>query len=201
MPRRGSGTGSEPDRGEGREVIVPEVLPAHGRLDAAGAESVSIRLVQQAAEGLRAMKTQGVIATALAIGEYLLQTFYAGDLRVLAMVGRGHASVQELASGGHLGVSGSSVWEYLAFVPYVRALPAASLHAKPYAFHREVLVLEDVNQQVSLVIEAIDSGWDRATLRSARSMGYFRPDRGRGGGGGPTPSTWRRGRCRARRGT
>ncbi len=132
------------ERPGGASKLLPgEAAPDDALIDLAVAELNQIHRMK----GLEA---------ALAIGEYLAQTFFDGDPELFATHERGHASFRALSQREELNLSASSLWTSVAVLQQVRSLPPQLGARLSISHHRRLLVVKDPASKARLARSTVD---------------------------------------------
>lgn len=140
---------------EGAETSA--ALPGHG-------EIVSDLVDQAVGELNRLYRAKG-LETALAVGQYVLATFFNGDTANFRSGGNGHISFRELGKREDLQVSWQFIWNSVAVVAQFRQLPANVAEALPLSHHKLLLPVKDAEQKVLLASAAMNEGLSKEALQ------------------------------------
>jgi hypothetical protein len=161
--------------GEHSGQAVALVLP--------GETTVDNDLVNQAVQEVNRIHTVKGLEAALALGEYLLATFFAGDLAAFGKRGKKHASFRALADREDLAVAHTTLWYSVAVLDQLRQLPADIGSALPMSHHRLLLPVKDEKAKLALAQEAVDQKLGKREMedrvRSVREQG--KPNAGKAG--------------------
>jgi len=128
-------------------------LPAATEVDAA--------LVDQAVADLNAIYASKGIETARALGEYVVDRFFGGDVDTATRFGASgarHRSFRALAERDDLHVSHAHLWVSVRVLGQLRQLPPDVASALPLSHHRRLLAIHDEETKVRLAEEAVRSG-------------------------------------------
>ena len=123
-----------------------------------GEAAVDEALVSEAVQKINQIHENGALETARAMGEYLLATFFDGDLDGFRAKEKKHASFRALAEQEALTVGHSALWYSVAVLGQLRQLPAEVGAALPMSHHRLLLPVKDVKTKVKLANQALKSG-------------------------------------------
>lgn len=105
---------------------------------------------------LRSLYRGGAFQTAVSIGEYVAERFFAGSTHRLASAGKAHPSIRRLAKHGNLGFSAATLWTALAVTEQARHLPAGLASALSLEHHRLLVAVRDPEQKALLARAAVD---------------------------------------------
>jgi hypothetical protein len=134
-------------------VEVPLPLP--------GATEVDAALVDQAVADLNAIYASKGIETARALGEYVVDRFFGGDVDEatgFGPSGERHRSFRALAERDDLHVSHAHLWVSVRVLAQLRQLPDEVASALPLSHHRRLLAIHDEETKVRLAEEAVRNG-------------------------------------------
>ena len=165
------------------ELLQPGVLPGDYTLDRA--------LVDRAVADLNALYTEKAMETAVAIGTYVLDNFFEGDIWAFAQRRRAHLSFRELSSHPDLQLDHVYLYRAVKLVEQLTALPEGVTQHLSYSHHVELLPLRRVDSKARLARRAIERGWTVRQLRTEVRAARKREVGGRTGRP-PLPS-WHRG--------
>jgi hypothetical protein len=112
-------------------------------------------LLDRAVEHINGIYTAHGLRVARELGEYLVETFFGGDLDAAREQGRGHASWRALASRSDLLVSHSHLWSTVQVLDQLRRLPDDIGSSLSMSHHRRLLVVKDEEARAKLAKEAV----------------------------------------------
>ncbi len=121
-------------------------LPGQSKMDKA--------LVDQAVEDLNAMYTAKGLELARAMGEYVLENFFGGDLTNLQK-DQSHVSWRALAQRKDLRMSYSTLWSSVAVLGQLRTLPEDVGEALTVSHHRRLVAITDTNAKLRIAKKAV----------------------------------------------
>lgn len=165
------------------ELLQPGTLPGDTTLDR--------RLVDRAVADLNALYTQRAMETAVAIGTYVLDNFFGGDIWAFAQRRRAHLSFRELSSHPDLQLDHVYLYRAVKLVEQLTALPEGVTEHLSYSHHVELLPLRRVDNKARLARRAIERGWTVRQLRAEVRVARKREVGGRTGR--PPLPAWHRG--------
>ena len=149
-PRRKAKAGTEVAEFPPGEILT-KPLPGEDAIDNA--------LVSQAFERIREITTAKGLETAKAIGEFLIETFFAGDLAKFAARNKKHASFKALGERmSDLTISQTFLWYSVAVVGQLQQMPTEVGEALPMSHHRLLMPIKDEAVKLSLAKEALSEG-------------------------------------------
>lgn len=148
---------------EPKTTIVKATLP--------GQAEVNSKLLDEAVEDLnRLYRTKG-LETARAVGEYVLETFFEGDVDNFRTAGTKHVSFRNLAKREDLQLSYLFIWNSVAVVDQLRLLPEKIAEALPLSHHKLLLPVKDEKKKVQLAEAAVNQKLSkRAFVKSVREV-------------------------------
>ena len=159
-------------------VLPPiRVLPGEAEVDDA--------LVAGAVAEINRLHLQKTLETVRELGEYLLQTFFAGDIAAFEERGEKHASFRAVSAHGGLRVSHTTLWYAVKIIPHLRALPPAVAEALPLSHHRILVHVKDPSLKQELAMRAAREGLNKQALAEAARA--VRPSLQAGGARGRKP--------------
>jgi hypothetical protein len=134
----------------------PDLLPAPAALPALpGAIELAPELLDRAVGDINRIYSAHGLRTARELGEYLVATFFAGDLDAALTRARAHVTWRALADREDLLVSHSHLWSCVQVLDQLRRLPADVGAALPLSHHRRLLALRDDGARARLAEEAV----------------------------------------------
>ncbi len=124
-----------------------------------GEDAIDNALVSQAFERIREITTAKGLETAKAIGEFLIETFFAGDLAKFTARNKKHASFKALGERmSDLTISQTFLWYSVAVVGQLQQMPTEVGEALPMSHHRLLMPIKDEAVKLSLAKEALSEG-------------------------------------------
>jgi len=129
------------------DVTVDVALP--------GATELAPDLLDRAVEDINRIYRAHGLATARAIGEYVVTAFFAGDLDAALRRSRSHATWRALAGREDLLVSHSHLWSCVQVLDQLRRLPDDIGEALSISHHRRLLTLRDEEARTRLAEAAV----------------------------------------------
>lgn len=129
-----------------------------------GEDRCEERLLHQAVAELNHIYTRSGLETARRVGQYLLTTFFNGDLRAFHNRYRRHVTFRKLAEQSELRLSYSFLWYAVAVVGQLEAMPREIGNALPLAHHRLLLPVRDPELKLRLAKEAVNRGLSKREL-------------------------------------
>ena len=132
-------------------AAAPEVL------DLPGATKVDDKLVDSAVEEINRLHSAKGLELARAMGEYLVKTFFGGDLDNFG-VEKSHASWRALANREDLQVSHSTLWFSVAILAQLRQLPEDVGTALSVSHHRLLVPVRDPKAKERVARKAVEQG-------------------------------------------
>ncbi|MFZ5479075.1 MAG: hypothetical protein ACOZNI_20060 [Myxococcota bacterium] len=167
-------------------VHVPEVLgPPRRPLPGEGA--VEDLLLHRAAQEINRLYARGTLETACRVGEYVLDTFFDGDLELFRSRKRKHATYAALCRSGLVQVTPSFVWYCVHLDAQRELFPAATAEALSISHHKLLVHVQDVPLKQELAEEAVREGLTRDGL-AERIEARKRPHVGGRRGRPPAPA-------------
>ena len=138
------------------EQVAPKPLP--------GEKAVDSVLVQSAVQRINEIHRNKGIETARAIGEYLLDAFFDGDVTAFRSKGKKHASLRALAVRDDVAVSYTVIWYSIAVLEVLRQLPADIGAALPLSHHRLLVHVKDEDLRRELAEVAVEDDLTKRQL-------------------------------------
>lgn len=164
-----------------QDGIDPDALvPLEGLLP--GEEQADEELIARAVEDLNRIHRESALQLALQMGEYLLATFFAGDLSRFHQRSGSHVSFRRLAASNDLQFSPSFLYTSVAIVEQLEQLPPTLAEQLPLSHHRLLLPVKDPSLKSKLALRAVRSGLSKRELAqevkaARRRPGLARPGR------------------------
>ena len=140
-----------------QQGVIAVVLPGEVAVD----EALIVEAVQ---EINRIHRAKGLEA-ARAIGEFLLATFFDGDIANAKSKQKKHLSFRALAARDDLNVSKTDLWYSVAILDQLRHLPTNIGDALPESHHRLLTAIKDVKIKAKLATEAVDQHLGKRELQ------------------------------------
>ena len=153
-----------------------------------GEDKVRGDLVNQAVSDINRIYVTKGLEAARGIGDYVLRTFFAGDVESFRCRERKHASFRELAERKDLRVSHVFLWNCVAVTEQLKALPNDIANALPVSHHKLLLPVHDEKAKVTLARKAVRE--NLTTQQLAVEIRRLRKQKSNGGtrrGRPPTP--------------
>ena len=135
---------------------IMKLLP--GELD------VDEALVATAVVEIRRIHRTGVLHTALAVGEYVVRTFFDGDLELFRAREAGHVSYARLAEDPELGMKAAGLWTAVNLLGQREVLGKALTEQLSLSHHRVLLSVKDEERKRELAELVLEEGLDREAL-------------------------------------
>lgn len=129
-----------------------------------GQQSADDELIDRAVEELNRLHRESSLRLARRIGEYLLRTFFGGDLERFRRCSVSHVSFRRLASRDDLDFSASFLCTSVAVVEQCRQLPAAIAEQLPLSHHRLLIPVKDLELKTKLAHLAAREGLSKRQL-------------------------------------
>ena len=150
-----------------------------------GEAKVDKRLVTRAVAEINRRHAAGGTATALSIGEFILETFFGDDPAAFKERGKEHLSFRLLAERLEIQeefkISHVKLWNMVTLVGQYRMLPEATASALSLSHHRLLFPLQDKKKK-SLATKAVQGNWTRSKLEDE-----IRKNRAKEGKAGSSP--------------
>lgn len=129
-----------------------------------GERGVDADLLDTAVREINRLYITKGLETYLAIGGYVLQTFFGGDPESFRQRGDRHVTFRLLAQREDLHLSYSSIAKAVGVVGQITLLPEPVAAALPYTHHTVLLPIRDPGAKVELAERAADEGWPSRRL-------------------------------------
>ena len=107
------------------------------------------------------------LETAKAIGEYLLETFFDGDLEAIHDRSHNSHSFRKLAKREDLYPKAPFLYQSVALLGQLRVLPKNIGEALPFSHHRLLLPIKDPVKKTELASRAVEEGMSWTELNSS----------------------------------
>jgi hypothetical protein len=125
-----------------------------------GIEKIDKGLLSEAVSELNRLYAAKSVETSCAIGEYILDRFFEGDMGIFNEWGGKHQTFGELirmAQGENspLHISASGLWYSVRILEQVKALPKEIAMALPVTHHRMLVPIKDAKTKLKLAKEAV----------------------------------------------
>jgi hypothetical protein len=138
------------------DVTDNTALTAEAALPALpGAAALAPELLDRAVDDINRLYRAHGLETARAIGEYVVATFFAGDLDAALGRARSHATWRALADRDDLLVSHSHLWSCVQVLEQRRRLPEGVGAALSISHHRRLLSVRDTEARARLAEAAV----------------------------------------------
>lgn len=129
-----------------------------------GEMDVDEALVERAVAEIHRVRRVGALHTALAIGEYVVATFFDSDLQLFRVREGDHVSYRRLAAHPDLGMPPSALWTAVNLVSQRDVLGVALTETLSLSHHRVLLSVKDEERKLELAELAAREGFDRDQL-------------------------------------
>ena len=127
----------------------------------------SERVIDEAVRRINHIYTVGGLETAKTIGEYLLETFFDGDLEAIRDRSHNNHSFRKLAEREDLYPSATFLYTSVAVLDQLRVLPENVAEALPLSHHRLLLPIKDPEQKKTLAASAVERRMNCKQLNSS----------------------------------
>ncbi len=104
------------------------------------------------------------LETYIAIGKYVLDTFFEGDFTLFRSRGRSDPNMKALAARDDLMVSATTLWRSVAVLEQSRQLPGEVARELSISHHLELLRVKDEEDKENLARSAVEEGMSRGRL-------------------------------------
>lgn len=141
-------------------------MPNDHRRELTRAPDPGDELISEAVREINRIYTVKTLETYLAIGRYLLKTFFDNDFEVFRSKGRSDPNMKALAARLDLLVSSTTLWRSVAVLEQSRQLPRAVASELTFSHHVELLGVKDEGTRERLARSAVEERWSRRGLRS-----------------------------------
>ncbi|MDD5305915.1 MAG: hypothetical protein PHU25_01205 [Deltaproteobacteria bacterium] len=140
---------------ESAEEVAPPDLPGIGNVEKS--------LLNTAVGEINRLYAAKSVETACAVGEYILKTFFKGDMDNFNEWGNKHETFGELLSMAQgedspLHISSSGLWYSVRILEQVKALPQEIAMALPGTHHRMLVPVKDEKKKLQLAKMAVSKG-------------------------------------------
>jgi hypothetical protein len=139
-----------------REPLSRDQLPGGTVIDSLALDRAVIKIA--------GIYTKRGLETAISIGRYVLDTFFAGDFESFRREGKKHVTFRALAERSDLCVSHSFIWYAVAVLEQLQTLPVEIGWALQFSHHKLLLPLKDREIKVRLAREAVVEKMSKRTL-------------------------------------
>jgi hypothetical protein len=140
-------------------------------------------LIDKAIDDLNTLYTRKGLETAEAIGDYILQAFFEGDIDNYNQFGRKHATFKALTEHDGLQFSASYLWFAVTVSEQVKFLRANGITDDlPLSHHRLLVAVKDNDKKLALAQRAVEKGMSKRAFETA-----VRKKRGSAGGSSGRP--------------
>ena len=166
---------------DNKDVLVPYRIPGAAPT-LSGECEVDEELLEEAVTSINRIYVAKGLETARALGKYLVETFFGGDIELFRGRGRAHATFRALATRTDLHVAHNTLWYSVAVLAQLRELPEAVAGALPLSHHKLLLPITDASTKVQLASEAVEQGlssraFAELVMRTRRSPAEQRSSR------------------------
>ena len=141
-------------------------MPNDHRRELTHAPDPGDELISEAVREINRIYTVKTLETYLAIGRYLLKTFFDNDFEVFRSKGRSDPNMKALAARLDLLVSSTTLWRSVAVLEQSRQLPREVARELTFSHHVELLGVTDEGTRERLARSAVEGRWGRRGLRS-----------------------------------
>ena len=121
-------------------------------------------LVATAVREINRIYVTKTLETYLAIGRYVLETFFEGDFEVFRSRRRSDENFKALAQREDLMVSATTLWRSVAVLQQSRGLPGEVARGLSISHHLELLKVKDEERKAGLARAAVEEGMSRGEL-------------------------------------
>ena len=121
-------------------------------------------LLDQVVLDINRIYTEKGLETVLAMGQYVLDTFFDGKPAHFHARSGEHATFRELAARDDLHVSYATLWRAVSVVEQYGQFPESVARALPPTHHALLLPLKDEKKKAELARKAVDKGWTKQEL-------------------------------------
>lgn len=150
---------SETEEAEGVLADRPRRVP--------GEIIVDRDLIEQAVKDLNKLYAERSLDLVLAIGQYLLDHFFAGDFSAFRSRSRRHISFRRLAERRDMEVPASILYRSVAILEQFGQLPEPVARQLTLTHHRTLLAITDLGQKAALASLAVSQGMTSRQLEVA----------------------------------
>ncbi|TVQ96392.1 MAG: hypothetical protein EA398_15995 [Deltaproteobacteria bacterium] len=144
-------------RSPASEDALPQTISVEvvDRSTLRGEAEVDEDLLRDAVSDINAIYAAKGLEMARALGNYVVETFFGGDLDRFHDRGRGHATFRALAGREDLQVAYTTIWYAVAVLDQLRQLPEDIAGALPLSHHKLLLPVRDAALKVELAERAV----------------------------------------------
>lgn len=132
---------------EASAELVPH-LPGEGSVDA--------ELLDKAVAVINRIYVSKGLETARAIGNYVVEAFFGGDLESFGQRQKKHVTFRALAEREDLHVAYNTIWYSVAVLDQLRLLPEDVAEALPLSHHKLLLPVADADVKAKLAAKAVE---------------------------------------------
>lgn len=133
-----------------------------------GLTSTEKPLIDKAVSDLNTIYTKKGLETAESIGDYILGTFFEGDIGNYHQFGRKHATFRALAEHQGLEFSASYLWFAVPVSEQVKFLRANGITDNlPLSHHRLLVAVKDNDKKLALAQKAVEKGMSKRAFETA----------------------------------
>ena len=123
-----------------------------------GEESLDPVLLDRAVAEINRIYASKGLETARTIGNYVVETFFGGELDAFHQREKRHTTFRALAEREDLHVAYNTIWYSVAVLEQLRLLPESIAEALPLTHHKLLLPVNDASAKVDLARRAIEEG-------------------------------------------
>jgi hypothetical protein len=166
------------DKKADSKTLAP-VLPGEGK--------VVGDLVDEAVDDINRLYMAKGLETAKAVGDLVLNRFFAGDPKNFRDRANGHVSFRELGERDDLEVGWQFIWNAVAVVVQMRSLPAETAQALPLSHHKLLLSVKNEDDKLKLAKEAAEQNMGKRDLEDKIKAAKAKDDNASRAGRPPLP--------------
>ena len=145
-------------------------------------------LLCEAVKTLNVLYEARGLEAALRVGEYVLKSFFGGDVEHFRSRGRRHMTFRCLAGREDLSLSYSFIWYAVGVLEQMEQLPREIAEALPLSHHRLLLPVREPRQKLKLAREAFNQNLSKRELEDLiRRSRQKQPRKHTRGGRPPLP--------------
>lgn len=150
----------------GRQSQPPSTELVRAQQALPGELEADPELLDQAVHDINRIYREKGLETVLALGQYVLDTFFGGNSANFRSRSGEHATFRELAEREDLQVSAPTLWRAVSVVDQYKQLPEPVAKALPPTHHTLLLPLKDEKKKIELARTAADEGWSKEQLEA-----------------------------------
>ena len=122
-------------------------------------------LIREAVITINTIRMHGALQTALAVGEYVIGTFFDGDIETFRRRHEDHVSFRQLAQHEELEMSATSLWTAVQMVSHREVLGAAVTEQLSLRHHQVLIGVQDEQLRRTLAGRVLEEGLSRDDLQ------------------------------------